>query len=108
MEVPDDEGMEELNLEDEEVADPESEEELEQERKPTKKAKHSVARKKWSKTEMDELNKYFKSYLAAGVTPRGPDCEKAKLSSKNANGEIHKRQNHLIIKKISALNHKKK
>lgn len=74
---------------------------------PVRKKAKSGVRVRWTTTEVDELKKYFKTYFDSGITPRGPACDKAKEKSKKSGGDIWKRPNHKIIKKISALNHKK-
>lgn len=65
-----------------------------------------TARQRWTDTEVEELRTYFKTYLDSGITPRGPACLKAKKMSQEKGGEIWRRANHLIIKKISNMNHK--
>ncbi|XP_060600852.1 uncharacterized protein LOC132754246 isoform X5 [Ruditapes philippinarum] len=71
-----------------------------------KKRKKMTARQRWTDTEVEELRTYFKTYLDSGITPRAPACLKAKKMSQEKGGEIWRRANHLIIKKISNINHK--
>lgn len=73
----------------------------------TRKEKAKRERQRWNDEEVAEINMYFRSYLDAKVTPRNNAVMKAKAKSKNRNGAIWKRSNDKIIKKISALNHKK-
>ncbi|XP_074659474.1 uncharacterized protein LOC141912157 [Tubulanus polymorphus] len=61
-------------------------------------------RQKWSLKELNEIKKYFIKYLESGITPNTFACEKAKKLSKANNGELHLRQSHLIVKKISNMN----
>ena len=77
---------------------------------PVKRSKKVVqtSRKKWSDKEIDEINKYFESFLSAGITPRQDSIKRAQEKSKKANGEIWKRKGPLIVKKISNMNKKKK
>jgi hypothetical protein len=66
-----------------------------------------TARQRWTDTEVEELRTYSKTYLDSGITHRRPACLKAKKMSQEKGGEIWRRANlHLIIKKISNMNHK--
>lgn len=73
-------------------------------KKPTLKP---CKRQTWDSVEMDEIHKYFKAYLNAKICPRKEAVESAKLKSKQRNGKIWMRSNDKIVKKISAMNHKK-
>jgi len=73
-----------------------------------KKAKTVQTRQRWSKDEEAEIQKYFQQYLDTSTTPNGRACNKAKENSLQNGGHIHRRANHLIVKKISAMNHKPK
>lgn len=98
-------------IEEETLLDPDyphSEGSSDEEEPSSKKRKVTFKKRRWTKKEEEEINLYFASYLKSGTTPRAAACEKAKAKSKRDNGEIHKRENHLIIKKISAMNHSKK
>ena len=68
--------------------------------------KINTSRQKWSVQEMNEIRMYFSEHLNSKTTPRSQEIEKAKAKSKVNGGLIHLRANHLIIKKISYLNHK--
>ena len=70
--------------------------------------KKATTRKRWTPEEEQELSKYFKKYLDTKTTPKGPACLKAKELSRKNNGAIYLRENHLIIKKISNINHSRK
>ncbi|XP_033729942.1 uncharacterized protein LOC117319213 [Pecten maximus] len=86
-----------------------SEKSSDEEPQPAEKRKKTAFhRKRWTPKEEEEIHLYFKSYIQSGTTPRRDACEKGKLKSKKHNGELYKRENHLIIKKISAMNHAKK
>lgn len=89
---------------DDEVLDEDDEKEMD-ECEPRKK-KMKTTRKKWSCEEEKELKKYFSTYLETKTTPKYADCERIKKKSKLNGGELYERANHLIIKKISAMNHK--
>lgn len=96
------------NMEGDDVFDSEeSEDEVEEQPQAKKKKAVRVKRRHWSKGEVVEIHKYFKSYLDAKKTPRSKAIEEAKEKSRKKGGILHRRENHLIIKKISALNHKK-
>ena len=71
-----------------------------------KRKKPATSRQRWTETEVQELSRYFQRYLESGTTPRGKEIEKAKTRSLKNDGDIWKRTNHLIIKKISNMNHK--
>jgi len=71
------------------------------------KNKKDTKRQKWSEKETEELKKFFSKHLDRKVAPRRADCLKAKQESFKNGGELHKRSWHLIVKKISAINHKK-
>ncbi|XP_033758095.1 uncharacterized protein LOC117340444 [Pecten maximus] len=86
----------------------ESESDSEVEDRPPLSKKPRLSRQKWSAKEEEEIQTYFKTYLSSGTTPRAQACQKAKSKSLKNGGELHKRANHLIIKKISAINHKAK
>ena len=103
----DQEPAEPLVFEDEESNDEEEEEEEKEEEKTPAKPKPKVVRQRWDSIETQEIMTYFKSYLTAGITPRSREVEIAKQRSKNKGGKIWKRPNSKIIKKISAMNHKK-
>lgn len=96
-----------VELDEEDTADSEGFEEFNDTKQPKKIAKPSVKRQKWTQKELEELRLYFKSYLDNKITPRSHTVDKAKAKSSTAGGELHRRANHLIVKKISALNHKK-
>ena len=86
----------------EELAACDSDDEMERPRKKPK-----MKRQRWSEVEENEIKKYFATFLDSKTTPRSKQVEKAKKKSKEKGGEIHKRACHLIIKKISAINHRK-
>jgi hypothetical protein len=69
--------------------------------------KNASKRQKFSQVETEEINFYFGEYLKCGICPRKKQVEDAKQKSRKKNGEIWKRSNDKIIKKISAMNHKK-
>ena len=71
-------------------------------------AKPRKTRKRWTDAETEELKTYFKDYLSSGTTPRAAFINQMKQKSRKQNGFIHLRQNHLIIKKISNMNHAQK
>ena len=98
--------MEECPIDDEDTADTADSED--DQIKSRKAAKPATARQRWSQAEEEEIIKYFKSHLDAGIAPRAKDCEKAKDKSRKASGQLHKRASHLIVKKISAMNHRRK
>jgi tRNA A37 N6-isopentenylltransferase MiaA len=87
--------------------DEDEDEEVVEEVKRSRKQKRQVIRQKWDEIEMKEIEQYFRSYLDAKVCPRKKAVELAKKQSKNRNGKIWRRTNDKIVKKISALNHKK-
>lgn len=63
-------------------------------------------RQPWTAVETSELKKYFKTFLDSKVTPSSKEVRKAKEKSKEKGGQLHARRDDLIIKKISAMNHK--
>jgi hypothetical protein len=70
--------------------------------------KSSTKRKtRWTPTENAEIHKYFAKHLSDKKAPNRADCLKAKQASLKASGELYKRPWHLIVKKVSAMNHKK-
>lgn len=72
-----------------------------------RKAPPAPARQKWDAVETAELRKYFKEHLEAKTTPRAKEIDCKKKKSLKNGGKLHMRRNDLIIKKISAMNHKK-
>jgi hypothetical protein len=72
-----------------------------------KKKPATCTRQRWKDDEVFELKKYFKEFMDTKTTPRGPFIELIKRKSRMAGGLIHLRANHLIIKKISNMNHAK-
>lgn len=64
-------------------------------------------KKMWTPVEMQEIELYFGSFLESRICPRKKDVEDAKKKSIKRNGEIWRRSNDKIVKKISAMNHKK-
>ena len=74
-------------------------------KKGTKKSAH--VRQRWDTIEVEEIHRYFKSYLDGGITPRQEAVKVAQERSKKAGGKIWKRSIDKIVKKISAMNHKK-
>ncbi|KAH3707196.1 hypothetical protein DPMN_066593 [Dreissena polymorpha] len=93
--------------EDDHTISDEDEEEFEgkRKRKPPKKA---AKRQKFTEVETEEIKTYFSEYLKSGICRRKPQVEHAKQKSRKKNGHIWKRSSNKIIKKISAMNHKKK
>ncbi|KAH3893602.1 hypothetical protein DPMN_017750 [Dreissena polymorpha] len=93
--------------EDDHAISDEDEEEFEgkRKRKPPKKA---AKPQKFTEVETEEIKTYFSEYLKSGIRPRKPQVEDAKQKSRKKNGHIWKRSSDKIIKKISAMNHKKK
>ena len=75
--------------------------------KKRKVAKNTV-RQKWSSEEFAEIEKYFKSYLDAGITPRSKEVQFAMAKSKKNKGVLWMRKSNLIIKKISYMNKDKR
>ena len=63
-------------------------------------------RQKWDAVETAELRKYFKEHLEAKTTPRSKEIDLKKKKSQKNGGKLYLRRNDLIIKKISAMNHK--
>ncbi|XP_052276517.1 uncharacterized protein LOC127875487 isoform X1 [Dreissena polymorpha] len=74
-------------------------------RKPPQKG---CKRQKFTEVETEEIKTYFSEYLKSGICPRKQQVEDAKQKSRKKTGQIWKRSNDKIIKKISAMNHKKK
>lgn len=72
--------------------------------KPNKKP---ITRQRWIDEDVCELRRYFNEFLDTKTTPRGPFIEQMKKKSRINGGLIHLRVNHLIIKKISNMNHAK-
>ena len=64
------------------------------------------ARQLWTSVEKGEILKYFKEYLECKTTPSSVKVRKAKKKSQKKGGQLYKRRDDLIIKKISAINHK--
>ena len=93
--------------EDDHTISDEDEEEFEgkRKRKPPKKAEK---RQKFTEVETEEIKTDFSEYLKSGICPRKQQVEDAKQKSRKKNRQIWKRSNYKIIKKISAMNHKKK
>lgn len=71
------------------------------------KMKKKQVRRRWVEEEVEELKKYFKEYLQTKTTPRNSDIEKKKKKIRTNGGILHLRANHLIVKKISNMNHAK-
>ncbi|XP_052234644.1 uncharacterized protein LOC127847085 [Dreissena polymorpha] len=74
-------------------------------RKPPQKG---CKRQKFTEVETEEIKTYFSEYLKSGICLRKQQVEDAKQKSRKKTGKIWKRSNDKIIKKISAMNHKKK
>ncbi|OWF47136.1 hypothetical protein KP79_PYT07144 [Mizuhopecten yessoensis] len=94
----------------EEAANEEATEEKDEEEDELDEAKEKtprVSRQRWTAAEMKELKEYFSDFLKTKTTPRQAVIEKMKKKSEKANGVLHLRANHLIIKKISYINHSK-
>lgn len=91
----------------EEAGSGDDEEEFDGKRK-RKSPKKAPKRQKFSQVETEEIQYYFGEYLKCGICPRKKQVEDAKQKSLKKNGEIWKRSNDKIIKKISAMNHKKR
>lgn len=72
--------------------------------KPNKKP---VTRQRWIDAEVCELCRYFNEFLDTKTTPMDSFVEKIKKKSRKNGGLMHMRANHLIIKKISNMNHAK-
>ncbi|XP_033751889.1 uncharacterized protein LOC117335804 [Pecten maximus] len=81
----------------------EEDEELEE----VEKKKKAPSRQRWTAAETEELKEIFGDFLKSKTTPRQAVVEKMKKKSKKGNGVLHLRANHLIIKKISNMNHAK-
>ncbi|WAR09247.1 hypothetical protein MAR_019205 [Mya arenaria] len=75
---------------------------------PKRKKAAQSTRQKWSEKEVEELKKFFKTYLDVGITPRQDAIKKALEKSKKENGALWRRKSHLIIKKISNMNKNKR
>jgi hypothetical protein len=78
------------------------------EEEKTGKSTKTSTRVKWTQVELGELEKYFKKFIDSKITPRAKDCENVRAQSQKKGGQLHRRAAHLIIKKISAINHRKK
>jgi hypothetical protein len=89
--------------EEEEEHDEDEEEMMAREEKTMKKKKKSN-RQRWTKTEIEELQIYFKQFLDTGTTPRRAFIDKMKKKIEQNGGVVHLRDSHLIIKKISNMN----
>jgi len=80
----------------------ESFDELENEPQPGsfKKAtkKTAVVRQRWDTIEVEEIHRYFKSYLDGGITPGQLDVRVAQEKNKKAGGKIWKRSIDKIVK----------
>jgi hypothetical protein len=63
-------------------------------------------RKKWTETEIEEINMYFHDFLETKTCPSKKDCMKAIEKSKIKGGPLANRFWHTIVKKISNLNKK--
>ncbi|XP_060085228.1 uncharacterized protein LOC132564597 [Ylistrum balloti] len=85
--------------------DDEEEEECDEEKEKNKNKNHR--RQKWSDKEVSELRKYFPTYLETKTTPKRADIDKIRKVIRRKGGILHQRANHLIIKKISNMNHSK-
>lgn len=72
------------------------------------KKKPLAKRNRWTQKENAEIQKYFAKHLSVKKAPKRDDCLKAKQASLKAGGELYKRPWHLIVKKVSAMNHSKK
>lgn len=84
------------------------EEEEEEDEVQTRKKVKKTTRQRWTDDEVKEIKEYFKDFLKSGTTPRSTFIDRMKQKSKVNKGVIHLRENHLIIKKISNMNHSKK
>ena len=98
---------ENLFAEEAEKEDKEDEEEEMEEEGEVQIAK-KVTRKRWTDAEVKELKRYFNEFLQSGTTPRSAFIDEMRKKSKKNHGCIHLRENHLIIKKISNMNHAKR
>ena len=58
-----------------------------------------VKRQAWDSDEIEEIDKYFKTYLKAGICPRKQAVESSKLQSKKRHDKIWMRSNDKIVKK---------
>ena len=89
----------------------ESVEEEEEEEDQTEKRKRRAPQKRnrvpWTKKECIELEQFFGKFLAAKTVPGRKDVQRVMKEMKAAKCECVRREPHLIIKKISAINHKK-
>lgn len=75
---------------------------------PKRKSKSKVSnRQRWTEDEVKELSFYFNDFLKSR-TSRSAFIDKVKQKIRKNNGVLHMRANHLIIKKISNMNHKLK
>jgi hypothetical protein len=54
----------------------------------------------WTPSEIDEVKDLFKPWLKNKTLPKPKDVRKAMITSKEHNGEIHKRTKENIKKKI--------
>lgn len=70
--------------------------------------KNKSNRKKWEEEEVKELHKYFKEFFQTGTTPRRAFIDEIRKKSRKNGGLLHLRESHLIVKKISNMNHSKK
>ena len=87
-----------------EAEDSEEEDELAAKRR---KPKVQHKRQRWDIEEMKEINMYFQRFLDSKIVPRTKDVQHAQKKSKKTGGKIWMRTMDKIIKKISAMNHKK-
>ncbi|KAH3879615.1 hypothetical protein DPMN_003521 [Dreissena polymorpha] len=69
--------------------------------------KKVAKRQKFTEVETEEIKTDLSEYLKCGIFPRKPQVEDAKQKSRKKNGHVWKRSSDKIIKKISAMNHKK-
>ncbi|XP_069120721.1 uncharacterized protein [Argopecten irradians] len=103
--------QEELQLlevhEENKVDDDDSDDDDGNEEEEQKKATKKPTRQRWSDQEVAELNRHFQNYLQTKTTPKRADIDKTKKAIIKQGGILHKRANHLIIKKISNMNHAK-
>ena len=100
MEIEEEQYAEEAEKEDEE------EEKMEEQEEEVQKAK-KITRKRWTDPEVKELKIYFKDFLKSDTTPRSTFIDEMKKKSRINHGCIHLRENHLIAKKNSNMNHAK-
>ena len=71
-------------------------------RQQKRKRKHQ----RWTQQEVAEISELFKENLRTKTTPTTKRCEAARKVSRKHNGQLYKRSAALIIKKISAMNHR--